>query len=91
MNDEAKSAAGPPPPPGAPPAGAGDEGQGPRCPCFERVEFWRGINGVRRSIEEEAANTRAFIGWLVLTFGLLAVIFGFCVMVAPGKARDERS
>jgi hypothetical protein len=91
MSEERKIAAAPPPPPGAPPASAGDEGMGARCECFERVEFWRGINGVRRSIEEEGANTRAFLGWLVLTFGLVAVIFGFCVMVAPGRRGDERS
>lgn len=86
MSEEANKAAAPPPPPGAPPVSAGDEGLGPRCECFERVEFWRGINGVKHAIEAEAASTRSLIGWSLFTIGLLAVVFGFVVMVAEREA-----
>lgn len=51
-------------------------------PPFDRVEFWRGVNGAKRTVELEAADTRRYISFVLLTFGILAVVFGFLGLVA---------
>lgn len=69
MSDQAKT----PPPPPPPPAG------------IDRVEFRRGLNDLHRQVAREGAATRQFIGWLLATIGLLAVLLGvYCVYSKDG-------
>lgn len=89
MSDETRQAAAPPPPPGAPPASAADEGLGPRCDCFERVEFWRGIAGVRRHQELVACETQRDLGAIVMFVGAHVALAGY-LLRSEAKRRQKR-
>lgn len=44
------------------------------------AEFHQTIGGLEGSIARQGAEVRRFIGWLMVTFGVMAVLLGSAIM-----------
>lgn len=61
--------------------------EAPYSPVVGRAEFFRSVDRLHAAAEREALGIQQFIGWVLLTFGILAVLLGWAIMSGKGQRR----